>query len=154
MKRFRLHRQLWLIGLLSWFLVGRVAVTLLPAETGPFSERPVARAILIGGAVGLPLMVTTLIRSPRRLWLWGLCVWGVILLWSARSGAFGDDSDIDQILGWGIGLGGLAGVPLIVFSAARWLVAEVRRATKERSRKWRVDVTGKALTITRRGDSD
>ena len=141
---------LWAVGLVTWVAVTWVTVALLPSEPGPFSERPFAKAVLIGGAFGVSMMAIDLWRHPRRLWLWGCCAWGVILCLSAWSGAFGDDSDIDQILGWGVFLGGVIGIPLIFASVISWIWKRGNHAIQARPRRWRVKVGDRSLEIARR----
>jgi hypothetical protein len=67
---------LWAVGLVTWVGVTWVTVALLPSEPGPYSERPFAKALLLGGVIAVPVMAVDLIARPRRLWLWGLVAWG------------------------------------------------------------------------------
>ncbi len=148
----RLLDLLWLVGVATWALVAWVAVSLFPAEPGPFHDRPFAKALLLGGVIGTSIMVTDLVRHSRRVWLWGLCAWGAAVCWAAASAAFGDDSDIDQILGWGVVLGGMIGVPLIIYSGVEWVWNRTGRAVRERPRRWHSHIKENSIEITRRKD--
>lgn len=141
-----------LLAVATWVVVTWVTALILPGEPGPFSERPFAKALLIGGSVGMPLIARDLLHRPRRWWVWGLGVWGSFLMLSAWSGAFGDDSDIDQIIGWGVILGAAIGVPLILSSFVGWLWNRGRRAVDKRPRRWRAQVQGNSVEITRKAD--
>jgi hypothetical protein len=103
---------LWAWGLAAWIVIAWVVEKLIPEKSGPFAERPVGVAILVGAVFGLSTMIVDLIRAPHRRWLWGLTAWGVVLSLNVLAGI--NDSDLDQWIGWGVGLGGIAGLPLIV----------------------------------------
>ena len=149
--RLRLTDHLWVVGLVASFLITWIAALLIPAGTGPYSERPFAKALLLGGALGVSFLVVDVARHPRRLWVWGLAGWGVMVCFSAWSGAFGKDSDIDQILSWGFLLGGLVGLPLIIGSSIVWIWKRAAHAIGGRPRRWRAEVHDNSLEITRRG---
>lgn len=148
--RERVVSHLTVVALVVWVLVTSTAAQLLAAEPGPFSERPFAKSLVIGGAVALPLILVDIARRPRKFWRWGVGLWGLILWLSAWSGAFGDDSDIDQIIGWGVMLGGLIGLPLIVGSAIGWTWNRLRNALRRRPRRWRVRLSEHSLHFERR----
>ena len=145
----RLTNHLWLVGLAAWLLVSWITVSLLPADPGPYSERPFAMGLLTGGAFGLLLIAVDLWRHPRRFWLWGLLAWGVILCLSTLDGVQRRDSDLDQTIGWGFVLGGLIGIPIIVVSALGWVWNRAARAAGRR-RRWRVEVDDGSLKLSRR----
>jgi hypothetical protein len=147
--RASVGRHLVLLGLMSWVLVTWISESVLPDEPGPFSERPFARALLIGGAVGMTLMIVDLFRNPRRVWLWGLVLWGAILCLSAWSGAVGDDSDIEQVIGWGVLLGGVIGLPLILANMIAFALTRASRAIQDRPRRWRVSVDEDSIELGR-----
>ena len=127
---------------------------MLPAEPGPFSDRPFAKGLLAGGLVALPIMGWDLMRHPRRVWLWGLATWIAIITYSAWQGAFGDDPDIDQVVAWGIVLGGLVGLPLIAGHLFWVLLRVARQGIKVRSanrkHRWRVEERDGFIEISRR----
>ena len=126
---------------------------MLPPEPGPYADRPIAKALLIGGVIGLPLIFLDLIRNPDRIWLWGSGIWIAMITWSAWSGTFGQDSDILQILGWGFILGGLVGLPLVVIGLAIELGRAVsRRASRSRWR-WHVRSSGNSIEVSREVDA-
>lgn len=141
-----------LLGVVAWVVVTSVTSLILPPEPGPFSERPFAKALLAGGSVGMPLIALDLSRRPRRWWVWGLGAWGGFLMLSARSGAFGDDSDIDQIIGWGVFLGAVIAIPLILVSLVGWLWNRGRDAVDKRHRRWRAEVQGDSIEIARKAE--
>jgi hypothetical protein len=143
---------LGVLGLAGWTALTWVTVNLLPANPGPYSERPFAKAVLLGAVVGIPLMSVDLVRHPRRVWLWGLLAWSVILSMSAWSGASGEDSDIVQILGWGFMLGGLVGIPLIIGSTVAWIWRRTARSIKNRPRRWRALVHDNVVEVIRTKD--
>ena len=145
---------LWTIGMAAWFVVSWSFLAIFPPERGAFSERPFAKALLYGGVVGLAIMTLDISRNPRRAWLWGITAWGVLVCWSAWSGGFGDDPDIDQILGWGFGLGGVLAIPFFVGSLVSWVWRRAGRAIQERPLRWRFSVGKDSVEITRRNPDE
>jgi hypothetical protein len=115
---------LWAWGLAAWIVITWVVEKLIPKQSGPFEERPVGIALLVGAAFGLSAMIVDLIKAPHRLWLWGLTAWGVLLSLNVLAGI--NDSDLDQWIGSGVLMGGIVGIPLIV--------ADVRAAAKRLDR--------------------
>ena len=71
------------------------------------------------------MMICDLVRNPRRAWLWGLFLGGAILCLNVFAGL--DDSDLDQWIAWGIGLGGLVAIPLVAVDGLVGLVRCVKR---------------------------
>lgn len=67
MMKARLLRHLWVIGLVTWFLVTWAATSLLPGEPGPYRERPFAKAVLLGGLLRMTLLAVGLAKQLRRL---------------------------------------------------------------------------------------
>jgi hypothetical protein len=134
------------LGIVAWILSSWLVLSQLPAEPGPYSERPIARALLIGGLVGLTLMVIGLVAHPDRSWLWGVAVWNLAICLSAWDGISRNDSDLVQTIGYGFFLGGVVAAPLILASLAAWIRARWAR----RPRRWSAVIDGDGLEFVRR----
>lgn len=130
-------------------LAGWVTAQVVPPGPPGFDERPVAAGVLLGGVLALPLLIVDLTRRPRRRWVWGLVLGGLILSWSAWSGTFGEDSDIDQILAWGFMLGTFVAAPLIASSVIEWAWTKGREVFDRRPRRWGADVRNQSIEFTR-----
>ncbi len=146
----RWNFPLWALELVLWIVATAVVANVLPAEPGPYSERPGAKALLIGGVVALSSMIIDLVRHPRRLWLWGLVAWASLFCYGLITAILGTDSDIDQLMGWAFLGGGLVGLPLIVASIAIWTGKTVRGWIERRPRRWSLALKPDGLEIVRR----
>lgn len=133
---------LWAAAVALWALVASVALELLPPEPGPFTDRPRAWALLVGGCCALPLAVADFVRE-RRVWLGTLVAWGILyclgLVDTIRSG----DSDVAFLIDVSFVLPGLVLFPLFAVSL-------LVRAWMRRPRRWRVEIEHSKLVFVRR----